>query len=248
MNYFEHHIGDYDQATAHLSAVEDGIYHRLIRLYMAKEKPLSADIAALQRLVRAHSRDEKAAVQTVLGEFFELREDGYHQHRCDEEIARFQDKSAKAKRSAAARWNGVREESEGNANAYANASSEHDAIDMRTHSEGNAPRARPQTPDTKHQNTPHTPKGEGRFPEFWDAWPKSQRKTDRKKCLAKWQKHRWDSIADRVIEHVKAMSKTRQWLEGYEPAPLTYLNGERWDDGLPDGVTESRGYDFEGAI
>lgn len=26
MNYYEHHIGDYDQATAHLTACEDGIY------------------------------------------------------------------------------------------------------------------------------------------------------------------------------------------------------------------------------
>ena len=153
MNYYEHHIGDYDQATAHLSAVEDGIYSRLIRRYMATEKPLPADVPALQRLVRAHTKDEKKAVQTVLDEFFELREDGYHQHRCDEEIARFQEKSAKAKRSAEARWNAQRPESEGNADAYANASAEHDAPAMRTHSEGNAPRARPQTPDTKHQSS-----------------------------------------------------------------------------------------------
>lgn len=89
MNYFEHHIGDYDQATAHLTGCEDGMYHRLIRWYMASEQPLPADIKQIQRRVRAHSRDEKAAVQTVLAEFFELKEDGYHQHRCDEEIARY---------------------------------------------------------------------------------------------------------------------------------------------------------------
>lgn len=148
MNYFEHHIGDYDQATAHLSAVEDGIYCRLIRRYMATERPLPADIPGLQRLVRAHSRDEKKAVQTILAEFFELRDDGYHQHRCDEEIARFQEKSAKAKRSAEARWGQPRGESESHANADANASAKHDAPAMRTHSEGNAHH----TPDTNHQS------------------------------------------------------------------------------------------------
>lgn len=125
MNYFEHHIGDYDEATAHLTACEDGIYCRLIRKYMATEKPLPPDLKALQRLVRARSRDEKEAVQTVLEEFFELREDGWHQHRCDETIARYQDKQRKAQASANARWSAHRTQSEGNANASADA--------MRTH-------------------------------------------------------------------------------------------------------------------
>ena len=146
MNYFEHHIGDYDQATAHLTACEDGIYSRLIRWYMASEAPLPGDLKLIQRRVRAHSKDERAAVQTVLDEFFELRDDGYHQHRCDEEIARYQDKQAKAKRSAEARWSAVRTHSEGNANASSES--------MRTHSERNAdgmhraPVPRHQTPDT----------------------------------------------------------------------------------------------------
>jgi uncharacterized protein YdaU (DUF1376 family) len=152
LNYFEHHIGDYDQATAHLTACEDGIYSRLIRWYMASEQPLPADLKLIQRRVRAHTRDERAAVQTVLDEFFHLAEDGYHQHRCDEEVARYQDKQAKAKRSADARWSAHRSQSEGNANASTDDMRTH----MRTQSEGNAPRgrtparapARPQTPDT----------------------------------------------------------------------------------------------------
>ena len=31
MNYYEHHIGDYAEATAHLTFVEDAAYSRLIR-------------------------------------------------------------------------------------------------------------------------------------------------------------------------------------------------------------------------
>lgn len=143
MNYFELHIGDYAQATGHLSFVEDAAYLRLVRKYYADERPIPADLKAAQRLVSARTREEKEAVQTVLDEFFDLREDGWHQRRCDEEIARYQDKQAKAKRSAEARWNPQRPQSDGNANASPNA--------MRTHSEGNAH----QTPDTKHQ-TPDT--------------------------------------------------------------------------------------------
>jgi len=29
------------------------------------------------------------------------------------------------------------------------------------------------------------------------------------------------------------MKCSTQWEKGYEPAPLTYLNGERWNDPVP---------------
>ena len=43
MNYFEHHIGDYAAATAHLSWDEDMAYSRLLRWYYQHEKPLPAE-------------------------------------------------------------------------------------------------------------------------------------------------------------------------------------------------------------
>lgn len=96
MNYVELHIGDYDKATAHLTACEDGIYGRLIRWYYDIEEPLPSDLKAIQRRVRARARDEKAAVETVLDEFFELRDDGWHHKRCDEEIAKYRDAQSEA--------------------------------------------------------------------------------------------------------------------------------------------------------
>lgn len=89
MNYYEHHIGDYAEATGHLSILEDGVYSRLIRKYYATEKPLPADVKEVQRLICARSRAERAAVQAVLREFFEQRDDGWHNERCDEEIVRY---------------------------------------------------------------------------------------------------------------------------------------------------------------
>jgi uncharacterized protein YdaU (DUF1376 family) len=147
VNYYEHHIGDYAEATAHLSFVEDAAYSRLIRKYYASEKALPAEIKSVQRLIAARTRDEKEAVQTILEEFFELRDDGWHNTRCDEEIGRFQHKQAMAKRSADARWNKPKPQSEGNANASPDA--------MRTHSEGNAhqsPVASRQSPDVNPTN------------------------------------------------------------------------------------------------
>lgn len=133
MNYYEHHIGDYAQATAHLTFVEDAAYSRLIRKYYAEERPLPAELTAVQRLIGARSREEKSAVETVLKEFFFLDADGWHNKRADAEIERYREKSSKAAASARARWD--KTQSTGNANA------------MRTHTERNAH----QTPDTIHQ-------------------------------------------------------------------------------------------------
>lgn len=89
MNYFELHIGDYDSATAHLSLIEDAVYGRLLRLCYRTEAAVPADLKQVYRLVRAVSKPERDAVDQVLAEFFELREDGWHNARCDAEIERF---------------------------------------------------------------------------------------------------------------------------------------------------------------
>ena len=143
MNYYERHIGDYLKDTAHLSLLEHGVYTRLLDVYYTREGPVPAREVA--RLIGARSREEREALAVVLAEFFEHQQadDCFHQKRADAEIERFQDKQRKAKASADKRWNALRAQSEGNANASPDA--------MRTHSEGNAPRARPQSPDTSNQ-------------------------------------------------------------------------------------------------
>ena len=89
MNFYEHHIGDYAEATAHLTLLEDAVYGRLLRKCYATEKPIPTDLKRVQRLVGARTPEEIEAVQIVLDEFFVLHEDGYHNARCDREIAAF---------------------------------------------------------------------------------------------------------------------------------------------------------------
>lgn len=97
MRHFAHHIGDYAAATAHLSFVEDAAYHRLLRRYYQDEKPLPVDVAAVQRLVGARTKDERAAVDAVLREFFTLADDGWHQDRADREIETYRAKAEAAR-------------------------------------------------------------------------------------------------------------------------------------------------------
>jgi uncharacterized protein YdaU (DUF1376 family) len=95
VNYYKRHIGDYAAATRHLSLLEHGVYCLMLDVYYTTEKPLPADERALFRLVGARSEEERDAVKTILAEFFLTEPDGFHQTRCDEEIAEKQEKSAK---------------------------------------------------------------------------------------------------------------------------------------------------------
>jgi len=90
MNYYQHHIGDYLVQTSHLTFIEDAAYSRLLRLYYYRESPFPSDISTVQRLSGARSKVEKAAVETVLQEFFILQDDGWHNPKADEEITRYQ--------------------------------------------------------------------------------------------------------------------------------------------------------------
>lgn len=151
MNYYEHHLGDYAQATAHLTFVEDAAYSRLLRKYYAEEKPLPADMRAVQRLVAARTDEEREAVEVVLSEFFTLESDGWHNKRADDEIAKFDGKRQKARKSANSRWNANASGKDANAsNEHANASESNADAMLETATSHNGRNAL-QSPDTRHQ-------------------------------------------------------------------------------------------------
>ena len=143
MNFYKHHIGDYDQATRHLSFVEDAAYCRLIRKYYADEGPLPKDLKKVQKLIAARTKEEKSAVETVLEEFFTLEEDGWHQKRCDEEleVARVKAERNRQVGKLGGRPRKVETQTEptGNPDGY--------ETETQTVSEKNPS----QTPDTRHQ-------------------------------------------------------------------------------------------------
>jgi uncharacterized protein YdaU (DUF1376 family) len=90
LNFYKHHLGDYDGATVHLTWDEDMAYTRLLRVYYRLEQPIPLEPAAAYRLVRATTKTQKEAVTRVLHEYFEERDDGWHNKRADEEIAAYQ--------------------------------------------------------------------------------------------------------------------------------------------------------------
>lgn len=86
-------------------------------------------------------------------------------------------------------------------------------------------------PDSIKNTSSGKPDQQPGFLRFWQAWPKSDRKVAKAACAKRWRSRGLEVQADAIVAHVEAMRESRQWRDGYEPAPLTYLNQERWRDG-----------------
>jgi len=192
VNYYEHHLGDYAKDAAHLSLIEDGAYRRLLDAYYSREQPLPGDVKLCCKLARATTKAERDAVAYVLEEFFDLREDGYHQKRVDQELERFREsqvESSERRENEAERQRRHRARrkelfdilrSVGEVPPYDTKTTELEAMASRVTQrdrnssvtrDGNAPVTRTstatQTPDTRHQSPEarqtHTPDSSLRY-------------------------------------------------------------------------------------
>lgn len=73
---------------------------------------------------------------------------------------------------------------------------------------------------------------ESGFDRFWNAWPSSPRKGAKVSCRQKWVMKMFELQADQIVRHVEWMKTTDMWIKqngAFIPAPLVYLNQQRWD-------------------
>ncbi|WP_225761635.1 YdaU family protein [Acinetobacter sp. Marseille-P8610] len=89
MYKYLHHISDFMVDTAHLTPLEECFYRRAIDFYYLNEKPLPKETQSVFRRLRAITQEERQAVINVLSDFFVEQEDGFHNKRCDSEIAEY---------------------------------------------------------------------------------------------------------------------------------------------------------------
>ena len=70
------------------------------------------------------------------------------------------------------------------------------------------------------------------FDDFWKAYPSTPRKGGKAKCKQVWDKTYCDTQAEQILKHINWLKTTEQWLKlngAFIPAPLVYLNQQRWD-------------------
>lgn len=109
MHYYQHHIGDFIKATSRLSDSQSMAYLRLIWMYYDKEKPLKPDSKLLSFQIGTSVED----TELILESFFVLCEDGWHNTRCDKEIAEYHEMLNK--RSSAGKASAERRKNKGSA-------------------------------------------------------------------------------------------------------------------------------------
>ena len=212
MIWYKFHLGDYITHTTHLSDAEDLAYRRLLDLYYMSETEIPLNTELVARKIRL----DLDITESVLGEFFEKTENGYFNHRCDAEIAKYQAQVANNRQLGKRGGRPKKTESV-------------------TESE---PKANPKKIQNKNNISSQTTLS-SRFNEFWSTWPTSKRKVAKSTCEMKWLKLKLDNVADQIIGHVNSIKGSEQWTTGFEPAPLTYINQRRWEDGVAE-LTFSR--------
>ena len=73
------------------------------------------------------------------------------------------------------------------------------------------------------------------FEAFWKTWPTNSQTYSRKgakaECLKRWKARHHETQWDQIVKHVEWLKTTADWLKdcgAYIPAPLVYLNQQRW--------------------
>lgn len=237
MNYYERYIGDYQRDTGMLTLAQHGAYTMLLDTYFATENPLPADLNLLYRICSAMDSNEKAAVRFVAEKFFPISEDGLrHNEKADEIIIKA------ARRIAAAVANGGKggrprkNKTQEIPDGLWDENPPGIPLGIPTANPEGNPNHNPEksspTPTPKKEKhsseTDELPSG---FLQFWDAWPKSDRKVAKAECAKRWKARKLEGIASQILADVRSRKETdRSWLTGYEPAPLTYINQKRWED------------------
>jgi uncharacterized protein YdaU (DUF1376 family) len=218
------YVADYLADTSRLSTEQHGAYLLLLIDYW-RNGPLPDDDAVLAQITRM-SPDAWSNARSTLQAFFKHESGKWVHGRVEVELAKAkrngEANSIRAKAAASARWG-----------ASSNTTSDASSIAP------SMPKA--MLEDVLEQCPSPSPSkvlktitsADADFGKFWEVWPSTNRKVAKAKCLEFWKRHRLSEVTDQILAHLKTMKTSEQWLKGFEPAPLTYLNQRRWEDGLP---------------
>ena len=232
--WYPEYPGDYARKTGHLSMSQHGAYLLLRQHYYSTGRPLPTNVTSLYRICGALEDAEKADVNAIIAEFFTLEADGYHNSRCDEEIAKRGDIRKKRQAAVAARADRQGKKPATIEPTFVTTPTPTPTVEER---EGKPSLA-------------HPPVGEGakpdKFGKFWDAYPhrgglKKGRAVAEKRFAAAVKR---GTPPDTIIAGAKAAHEHPDVIRGFARDPSTWLNQEGWRDefGSSGGSSGSSGY------
>lgn len=230
MHYYKRNLGDYAKKAGRLSMLQHGSYTLLIDACYDREK--FPTLAEAIEWTWASTTEEKEAVEFVLNRFFDLEDGVFVQKRIQEEITEYHEKAETNRRIAIER-EAIRKEKETNRARTVN--------DTPPVAHASPPNHKPITTNQEPSIKPKPRAASAsRFEEFWNSWPKSERKQDKSKCLAKWAADKLDDKASEILLDIATKKSTQKWQGGFIEAPVVYLNNKRWEDGVtPDQLGQA---------
>ncbi|MDC0088144.1 YdaU family protein [Akkermansiaceae bacterium] len=231
MNFYPHHIGDFNNATRHLTRVERSVYRDATDLYYDTEKPLMLDLPALQKRLICLSDEEKEALGDVLAEFFTKTDEGYFHSRCDAEIEKYHSNvSAKAKAGrASAEARKAKKSSKSTKSNTCSTPVQQSVNEIQL--------TKNQEPLTKnHEPKKISPSGSCPLPAnekqqaelIYDAYPRKTAKPAALKAITKALK---TMPFDEMLKNVEAFAKSRDGEDvNFTPHPATWFNRGSYTD------------------
>ena len=209
------YVGDYLSKTTRLTTEQHGAYLLLLLDYWKNGPPPDQD-TVLAQITRLHL-PKWMAIRKVLEEFFEVRDEVWICSHLDEECRKAQENRALAqkrgKAGASARWG----------NKETNAPSIDGALTDAWKRDGPSPSPLPSP-------LPIQKTLSSKFDEFWNLWPSSKHKVAKLACGKKWDRENLDKISTKILAHVSSLKFSEQWTSGFAPAPMTYIEQQRWED------------------
>jgi hypothetical protein len=72
---------------------------------------------------------------------------------------------------------------------------------------------------------------------FWEAWPNTTRKAAKRQCCDKWVAMGCEAMTEKILAAVATAKRSDAWRKDkgqFIPAPLVWLNQERWEAPPPE--------------
>lgn len=198
MKHYPRHIGDYLRDTGHLTLLEHGVYTRLLDMYYDGGGPLKLDVETLARRLTARTAEERAALTTILAEFFVLVDGAWTNKRCEATLSKYREFGEVQRRRVSKRYAKPTEHIPENAGGYqANLPAVEETLPAVYQSESTNHK-----PETINHIIPPTPFAGGGAA---DAAPKVRKK-----------KSSWGDPLDGLPEILNVPEFTTVWLEFVE--------------------------------
>jgi uncharacterized protein YdaU (DUF1376 family) len=217
MHYYPFHLKDYLVETAHLPAMADLAYRRLLDLYYKTEEPIRNEPKWVANRIRMDG--EERLIGFVLREYFRLDKDQdppvWRHKTCDEVIAKYQKKAAVARANGEKHVAGSKKEPKSDAD--------------RKLTKNHKPRT---------NKSPLPPEGVALFDSFWSRYPKKQNKPKAVEAFAKALGY-WPADAkprctfDELMAGLTVHLGCEQWVKDrgvYVPMASSWLNADDWNN------------------